>query len=126
MDLIQFNPNVIPRPIIKMGPRYLSAIIDSGTDVCVIDSRLAEEQAFKDSAFPIQGETTVTVGRQPYHLHSPYRVLIEFPERNTAYFETVYVFPLPMEGLDIVMSAGMPFSPAMSALVTGKAKLSIG
>lgn len=121
MELVQVSTDIIPRPLIKMGPRYLNAIVDSGTDVCVISSKLEKEKAFQDAAFPSWGHTTINVGGKDYHLHSPYRVLLEVPEKGTAYFETVYVFPLPMS-LDMVMCPGMPFSEDMTSLITRKRK----
>jgi len=102
-----------------LGNQHISAIVDSGTDVCLVNSELVHQKAFQDTAFPTNAETTITVGGQQYHLDTAYRVLIEFPERCTAYYETVFVSPLSMN-LDLVMCGGLPYSERITSLITGR------
>lgn len=119
MELVDFKIGTVPKPIIKLGPKYISAFIDSGANVCLVNPKLLTDNAFKDASFPSQGSTTITVANKPYHLQDPYRVMLEVPEKGTAYMETVYVSPLPMP-VDLIMNSGLPFSKDMNSLIANK------
>lgn len=121
MDLVHLKPGVVPRPVIKLGSKLLTTMVDSGTHVCLANPKLVKDKAFKDASFPGWGHTTIKVAGTPYFLDSPHRVMLEVPEKGTAYLETVYTSPLPMP-VDLIMNSGLPFSKDMNSLVSGNHK----
>lgn len=122
MELVHQKPGslAVPRPIIKLGSKLLTTLVDTGTDVCLVSPNLVKDKAFQEASFPGCGHTTISVAGTPYHLDSPFRVLLEVPEKGTAYVETVYVSPIPTP-VDLIMNVGLPFSENMNSLVSGKA-----